>query len=765
MTGPSEASPSPPGPAPLRRLGLRLTLAALLAAALGLVVTVVLLVQQSSSIARDSSRRAALASQGRQLLTLLATLNEAESGQRGYLLTGRARYLQPYHEAIGQVPALMVALEDHSLAGPEFAARSQRLRQLIDSKLAELARTVQLAQEGRREASLSQVLGDAGQNDIEQIRPLLQEQERTLSRERLRLIDSAAAGLARLEALLVLMVTLLLVSGALAGVQLRRDIVEHRRLERRLAESERFVRQIADSVPVRIAYVDAERRFRFVNLAHCRRFGLAAGEILGHPLEDLAPQDVAAQIRPHAEAALRGEERRFEFEETIAGQRRRIENQLVPDRSPEGGVAGFYAIGVDITERVAQEQALRELNAIFESSPDFILQADHRGQLLYWNTAAREVLGMPPDELASSHRFDEFNTPETNRRFAEEITPAVKAGHVWVGEVEVVVAGGRRLMVNDMVIGHRDAHGRLARYSAVMRDITAVTQARQELALQAATLESIIEAMPAMVAVVDGQTVYRFANTAFLRWLGLRREDVVGQPVAAVLGAEETAQRLPWIQRALAGETVHFERSLPGRDSGRHLGISYIPRRSGERVEGFVVVAHDISAHKDEEARLARLAERDGLTGLLNRSGFERYLASHSTAGGAAGLAVLYIDLDHFKPVNDSFGHAVGDQVLRRFAERLHGLVRPTDGVARLGGDEFAVVLPGMRERVHAEKVADEVLAAAQAPFEVGDLTLRIGASVGVAFNGDHDTDWQRLVEHADARLYQAKAAGRGRRG
>ena len=764
MTGPSDER-LPPRPAPLRRLGFRLTLVALLFAAAGLIVTMMLLAQQSASIARDSTRRAALAGPGRQLLTLLATLNEAESGQRGYLLTGKPRYLEPYRQAVATIPSLMQALEAPGDADPEFAARSQRLRQLIGSKLAELERTVALAEQGQREASLSQVQSDAGQSEIEQIRSLLEEQERTLSRERLRLIDQATAGLARLEAMVVLMIFLLLVSGALAALQLRRDIVEHRRLERKLAESERFVREIADSVPVRIAYVDADRRFRFVNLAHCRRFGRPAGEILGRRVEELATQEVAASIRPHAEAALRGEHRRFEFEEVIDGRGRRIENQLVPDPSPAGGVAGFYAIGVDITERVATEQALRELNAIFDSSPDYIIQADHRGQLLYWNPAARDVLGMPPDEPPARHRFDEFNTPETNRRFAEEITPAVKARGVWVGEVEVVVARGRHVMVNHMVIGHRDAQGRLARYSAVMRDITGMIQARHELALQAATLESIIETMPAMVAVVDGEMRYRFANTAFLRWLGLPREAVVGRAVPAVLGPEETAQRQIWIDRALAGEAVHFERSFPQRESGRHLGISYIPRRSGERIEGFVVVAHDISSHKAEQDRLARLAERDGLTGLLNRIGFERYLASHAAEGRLEGLAVLYIDLDHFKPVNDSFGHAVGDQLLRLFAQRLQGLVWPTDAVARLGGDEFAVALPGMRERAHADSVADRILAAAHAPFEVGALTLQIGASVGVAFDADHDTGWQGLVDHADRKLYQAKAAGRGRRG
>jgi diguanylate cyclase (GGDEF)-like protein len=106
----------------------------------------------------------------------------------------------------------------------------------------------------------------------------------------------------------------------------------------------------------------------------------------------------------------------------------------------------------------------------------------------------------------------------------------------------------------------------------------------------------------------------------------------------------------------------------------------------------------------------------------------------------------------------------VGDQLLRQFAQRVQRLVRPTDAVARLGGDEFAVALPGVRQRENAEAVADKIVRAAQEPFEVGSLVLRVGASVGVAFKADEETGWQGLVERADNRLYQAKSEGRGRK-
>ena len=182
------------------------------------------------------------------------------------------------------------------------------------------------------------------------------------------------------------------------------------------------------------------------------------------------------------------------------------------------------------------------------------------------------------------------------------------------------------------------------------------------------------------------------------------------------------------------------------------------------RVDGFVSVSQDITQHRQEAVRLLQLAERDSLTGLSNRAGFEKYLDAAVASGDAASLALLYIDLDHFKPVNDQHGHPVGDELLRLFARRLQRLVRPTDAVARLGGDEFAIVLSGMRERANVEAIADKIVEAAHAPFEVGELRLQIGASIGLAYDASEEGGLQAFIARADAMLYKAKAQGRGRR-
>ena len=214
----------------------------------------------------------------------------------------------------------------------------------------------------------------------------------------------------------------------------------------------------------------------------------------------------------------------------------------------------------------------------------------------------------------------------------------------------------------------------------------------------------------------------------------------------------------------MAGEAVEFSLDYLTRDGPVHLAVSHVPLRaeSGE-IDGIVIVTQDVTRQKREEARLLELALRDPLTGLLNRAGFERGLGLLRQQVDHTGLAVLYIDLDNFKPVNDQHGHPVGDLVLEHFAKRLAALVRPSDLVARLGGDEFAVALAGMRQPAHAQAVAEKVLVAAHTPFKAGDVLVTIGASVGIAFSNDAAPAWRELLGIADAELLRAKAAGKGR--
>ncbi len=419
------------------------------------------------------------------------------------------------------------------------------------------------------------------------------------------------------------------------------DISERRHMQQRMADNERFVRQVTDALPLRVAYLDKQLRYQFVNRADCERFGRPREDILGRTQVELTGRGNDALVLARLQVALGGEAQHFEMVEGTGEAARSFASQLIPDVADDASVRGLYSIGIDITQRSASERALRE---------------------------------------------------------------------------------------------------------------------------RTATLRSVTEAIPASVAVVGRDQCYRFVNTAFERWAGARRDQIIGRNLSQVMSATDFERSLPWIERALAGESVQFERGYQRLGSASHIAVSYIPLwKDDGTVDGFVGVLQDISQHKREEVRLLQLAQRDALTGLLNRAGFEQQMAYAVKSGEGNAMALLYIDLDHFKPVNDQFGHPAGDQVLQQFAQRVTTLVRPSDAVARLGGDEFAILLIGMRDDAKAHAVAQKVIGAATEPFEVDGKLLCIGASVGVAMGLDASAGWPDLVARADARLYEAKNAGRGR--
>jgi diguanylate cyclase (GGDEF)-like protein/PAS domain S-box-containing protein len=543
------------------------------------------------------------------------------------------------------------------------------------------------------------------------------------------------------------------------------DITESKNLAMRLDQSERFVRQITDNLPIGIAYADRELRYRFVNAEQCRRFGKPREEIIGRTREELTGRPYNPKAAALLARALAGEAQMFEAEDSSGAEPRLIESRLVPDVAEDGTVRGVYGASFDITQRAATEKRLRELTAILVNTPDFVVQTDWRGSVSYMNPAARAFCGLAADESTAGRNFSEFNSAETNERFGREIMPTVKARGIWSGEARVMRFDGTETPVSHMVIGHCGPDGRVERYSAVMRDISAAVEARRELQAQSFALRAVVEAIPAMVAVAGPDGHARIVNRAYERWTGVERELAVGRRLDPTIVPLDAEGARPWMDSALGGETASYARSSESAAGPRHVAGLYAPLGAeGGGAGGFVLVVQDVTERKLGEAQLMRLAQRDSLTGLLNRAGFEAQADKLLAEGCGDRLALLTIDLDHFKPVNDAHGHPAGDAVLRAFAQRIYKLVRPTDAVGRIGGDEFAILLSGINSAAGAGVVADKVLAAAREPFQVGTIQVDIGASVGIAFKADLAKGWTDLVARSDAALYLAKGAGRGQR-
>lgn len=249
-------------------------------------------------------------------------------------------------------------------------------------------------------------------------------------------------------------------------------------------------------------------------------------------------------------------------------------------------------------------------------------------------------------------------------------------------------------------------------------------------------------------------------NDAAAEMLGTAVGLAAGRPIEAVLPDLGTT---PVMQRLAAGDGVQV--AVNGvNGSPRDLVLKVRPLEVGREMVGAVAVVQDVTPWRLRERRLRRLAEQDPLTGLANRAAFLARLeaALPGRAGREVHGAVLYLDFDHFKPINDRFGHAAGDQVLRDAGRRLSEAVRGSDMVARLGGDEFGIHLEGISCARAAAKVARKVVRRLSAPFRTDGAVARIGVSIGITLYPRDGRSPEVLLHNADGAMYQAKERGTG---
>ena len=310
----------------------------------------------------------------------------------------------------------------------------------------------------------------------------------------------------------------------------------------------------------------------------------------------------------------------------------------------------------------------------------------------------------------------------------------------------------------------RDEIGDVTR--AFMRLMRDVRQRGQQLARSERRLRAVTDTLPSLLAFVDNEERYVFNNVAYERAFGIPVGQIRGMTMRELLGEERYLRARPYLQQAQAGKVVSFE----GEYAFPHhhwMETSYRPEWSedGKQVVGVHIHVQDITQRKLEALRLSHISSTDHLTQLQNRSAFETHLrdAMALSQGENRLMALLYLDMDRFKAVNDIHGHATGDLLLQSFALRLRRCVREQDHVARLGGDEFAVILADICSPAVAQRVAEAILASAGRRFYFDGVLADVDVSIGVALYRGAPLSEEALMRMADVLLYRAKAAGRAR--
>ena len=293
-----------------------------------------------------------------------------------------------------------------------------------------------------------------------------------------------------------------------------------------------------------------------------------------------------------------------------------------------------------------------------------------------------------------------------------------------------------------------------------------VEQRTEELASSEQRLRTITDNLPVLISYIDRQHRMMFCNATFRDWIGIDPDKVVGKFLPDIIGVELYEQRRENMERALAGERMIFDLVSTAFGVTRHLHTTYIPdRRKDGAVVGFYTLSTDVSAMKEVEQKLMLLARHDGLTGLPNRDQLNERLTESIKRNRRqkSALGVLFLDIDYFKNINDTFGHAAGDAVLKEFSLRLKKSVRDTDTVARLSGDEFIVLLEGLQYAAEAEAVAQKIILAIAQKFFTGAHSSLVTTSIGIAFSARCEVGAKDFLAQADRALYAAKAGGRNR--
>ncbi|MES3021442.1 MAG: EAL domain-containing protein [Pseudomonadota bacterium] len=412
---------------------------------------------------------------------------------------------------------------------------------------------------------------------------------------------------------------------------------------------------------------------------------------------------------------------------------------------------------------VAPELAERQLHLqehLLESVEQAVIATDMAGMIVFWNPYAERLYGWSAAEVMGRNIID-ITPADSTLAQAGQIMARLKRGESWSGEFEVRHRSGRLVPIRVTDSPLRNERNELIGIIGISTDITEQRKIEKALRLSDLVYQAIGEAI--MVVDMGGRIVA--INPAFTRMTGYSEAEIIGQSADVLKDADAAA--LIGDQSQLLARTGHW------------AGIVWTLRKSGERCQEWlrvdtiydergrpklrICMFSHVTDQKRAKETIWQQANFDALTGLPNRSMFRDRLEHEIQKAERAGqrLALMFIDLDQFKEVNDTLGHDIGDVLLKQAAERLAACVRGVDTVARIGGDEFTVILGELDDSATVERVAREIVHTLAQPFHVAQNTLHVSASVGITLYPEDARDADVLIKNADQAMYAAKNHGR----
>ena len=574
-----------------------------------------------------------------------------------------------------------------------------------------------------------------------------------------------------------------------------------------------LLKAIINQIPELVYAKDTKGRFLAANDAVARDTGLERSvDLIGKTDFDLFPSEVAQGFFDIEQAIIASGKPMIDMEEQRTdetGAPKWLLTSKMPMKDDRGEIVGLIGVARNITERMRAEKDWKAERALFRAMinqvPDYLFVKDTKSRFIVANSAVAADLGLIPEDLMGKTDF-ELHEPELASKFFADEQRVVSSGDPQIDIEEfVVTTSGEKKWLSTSKLPLRNEQNEIIGIVGVCRDVTERKRADAALAESESRWNFALEGAGQGVWDHDLRHGKVFYSRAWrqMRGFGLE-EEIDGSRDAwlARVHPDDRERILEQADRQNSGELAQnsFEYRERHRDGhyiwilSRGKAVEWMPDGSVARIIG---TDTDISSLKLAEARAAKetaetyrrnlaalekahkaaeaaqslaqsLARHDALTGLPNRRVFTEALQTAKTRAdrGAAPYAILIIDLNRFKPVNDIYGHQAGDDVLREIATRIGTVVRKGDTVARLGGDEFGVILhcvtPEEEPAAAAIRLADRIIIGIQRPISIGDRRVEVGASIGIAIGPTDGTDSETLLRAADMAMYRAKEEGRG---
>lgn len=539
-----------------------------------------------------------------------------------------------------------------------------------------------------------------------------------------------------------------------------RDATERRRAEAALQEKSRQIISLLESTTDAYLAVDRHWHITYFNAEAERLLEVPRQEALGQELWDVAPELASSFYKRFAQALTR--QQREQFEGYYPPLQKFFETHLYPSAE------GLWVFFRDVTERRRNEAALRENStrsqAVLQNILDGIVTIDGNGVVTAFNHAAEQIFGYEAADIVG--RSVTLLMPEPYRSqhdaFVRRYLTARDSAQA-LGRTREIVGLRKDGSSFPLEISLSEAtqHDQPL-FIAVLRDLTERRAAEENMRLAAKVFDNSVEGL--LVTDTSGRIVR--VNRAFSTITGYAEEEIIGKTPAMLKSGrhDEDFYQTMWARLRAEGKWQGeiWNRRKNGEVYPEWLSINMLPDASGQ-VSHYVGIFSDITEKKEAEQRIYHLAYYDPLTELPNRTMFHGRLlqAMAEAKRNRRMLALLYIDLDRFKNINDTLGHFIGDELLKEAARRLSTHVRECDTVARLGGDEFVIMLTDVHHETDIVHIAQQALTAMGAAFQLQGHEVFVTTSVGISVYPQDAQTLDDMIKYADTAMYHAKEAGR----